>query len=621
MISKGLLIEQLKRFWMISFLFSLTFIIAGIVIVLGRGYDFAPMQGVVEILSMEDNLILIISLALPLTVASFTFGVFFNRKASITIYALPLTKSQIGITNALAGIILCMIPIVIASLLLLIPIEYNLEPYVSGWGWMRLLENEAIFPNAIAHGDVINTIPVVARFFARMTIIVLFYFALSWLAFSLSGNFVIGLLTGLFFNLLPAALVFLAVIIGEIYVFGFHAFNVLDRSMIVFIHSNPVLWRYMMENHNRFETIMNPYLLFSGLTMVMFIVAFTISRLRKLERTGDSIIFTPVKHALIFLVSLCFMILFGGFLHMYDQPPLVFHIGLILGFGLGFVISQMIAEKSFHMIRKLKSFPYFAGLAVALYGITLFVTQVGMGAYINYIPPRSDIVGVSIDNWMPWHTTFDTTYHQHLFVSNPDIIDLTVQAHEKILDERNYLNITPLRQSNVSQRRHRHIAYLLECGRIVTRMYLISDTFAERTGFNDIVYNREMIVAGQLIFSHPELVTEISFYHMPEGYWDDDIWRGRVGSITYVNDPTQLEVLMHFFADIFVEQRQPAFFTMKPDPHFRPESVNVSFIVDLDRLPTGTFGFMSGFTIDGEHLESLQDILTAFGFPNFTVEE
>lgn len=630
MINKALLTEQLKRFWMVSALGCLVYFLLVFVLIYGTANEFAQTRQLVDILAMQNPLPGMIAVVLAVAAAASVFSMLFSRKVSTVFYSFPLNRRQLLSTNALAGIILCLVPVLFVSLLLLIPV-----PHAASMPW-SVPEGIGIptqvhwpsfaFPSGLYATETINTFPVVALFFLRLVILTLFYFGLCWLAFSLAGNVIIGLLTVVFANILPTGLTFLMGAIGHQYIFGIDFANLTQVVRYVLALSNALAWPFVFEGANWIW----PYLYYSGLALVFFGGAFCISRIRKTERTGNSIMFSPVKNVLIFLVSTSFMVVIGSIVWEFTRTPVGLHVGFVLGFALGFVIAQMIAEKSFLIGRKLKYLLHFGGTAVVMYAMMLFVTQVGLSPIVNRVPAREEVVGVLVDRWGRWRTAGD----EDIFVRNPQVIDMTIAAHRGVLDNRGALDVAAWRRAMPHNRYQRYFdrgimpprnivfTYLLANGRELTRTYALSESFMTQFSIDAILSHRDMILSRHTIFNHPELVMGIEFRYMPEGTWDDDYWmRGHWGmDVIRVHDPAHIAILMNWFADAVVYQEQQIFRLTERDPHIRPASVDAWLIVDWNRAPRGIHG-TTGIHFTGEQLEQARQLLQDFGFPDFSAEE
>ena len=475
--SISLIKENLRRFWLLPVLITLVYIL-GVIVPLQnvRSNTHLAVHDIVAILQMRYTTVLLGMVIVPLITICLVFGFFYKAKESALVQSFPYSRTQVLLSSALSGIILMIIPTLILSIgLLLMPIRLEGMEQLQGRGLASLFRvTEGL--GIVTIYSTINTFPVMLGFFLRMMIAKIFYFAVFWLAFSLTGQAISTILLALVMPLIPYGVAVLVISIARYYVFGFYPWY-FGSSILVF--SNPAVWGMILGSGmslNRF------YLWYSMVAMIIMCIAFTISRLRKPERVGNPAMFNPIKHILVFLVSLTFMI-FGGILfYSLTHSHSMFFTGLFVGFILGFIIAQMIAEKSLIITHKARSFPKFFALAASMFLLMMFVTQVGMRFYTNYIPRQEDIIGVTILH--PLHFHHDNPAH---FNSEPQMIALIVDIHNEILDNRGSL-LQPWRirfgQNIWSD--YFNINYLMNDGRVISRRYQLNPEFVESSSIPKI---------------------------------------------------------------------------------------------------------------------------------------
>jgi len=657
MINAALLKEQLKRFWAIPVLSTLALFFGVLSPLLSAHSDPSGTfraRRLIDIISMDNLGLLFIAMCTALAVACCCMWFFFSRRASTVYYAFPVNKRQLIITNALAGIILCLIPIILMSLMLLIPIRVELSPNMfivhdgvdyTTINW-QINAPESLFPQELQSGDIVNTFPVVFGFFIRMTIAVLFNFALCWLAFSMTGHMVIGLLVAGAIALFPTALAGLLASIGMNYVFGtgLNMRHLINETVMVF--SNPIAWGGFLNDHmfsmRDSEMPMSLlYLIYGGTAVLLFVGAFFISLRRKPERTGNSIMFSPVKNVLIFLVSMSGMIIMGAMMwSITGFSSIGMYLGAVLGFIVGYIIAQMIAEKTFLIMHKINYLVHFGGVMLVLYGLMIFVTQVGMRFYTDHIPNRDDIAGVIFDSW--WRSPlpggrYDPEFWPDIFIRDADFIDFTMEIHNSILAEKRHLHRVPWRRHQASDGNYslgylhfwgaslRHtITYLLHDGRTITRAYPLTGSFIYRHNIFDINNHPEVIFSRNPIFRHPHLVLRIDLIYYPT-IWEendrDSVWDNVIHA--YVTDTAQIAIMMDVLATGMEAQafaNTEAFIAhhsnaegVSVDTPFSPASLEASFRIDWEadtrRLETTS----SWVHLSGDYITPVLDLLREWG--------
>jgi hypothetical protein len=164
----------------------------------------------------------------------------------------------------------------------------------------------------------------------------------------------------------------------------------------------------------------------------------------------------------------------------------------------------MIIERSFRVFRKVKDLKWFAAAAAGLVLTGYIIMLTDLTGYARYVPDSQDeVAGVFIgDVW--WS-------REHSFVTNPDIIDGVISAHNEIVSNRHGLRrlqvatmLMPRRYfSNSDFARlnypyRRNITYLMNDGTLITRMYMIPAELVISSGLNDLARREEIIIASAL---------------------------------------------------------------------------------------------------------------------------
>lgn len=578
MVNKTLLLEQIKRFWAIPALATLAFVLAVYLPLHAAGDNYwAAMNMMVNIITMRDSFMMFITVVTPVIVAFCTFGCFFNKQAVTNFYSLPMNKSQLFATNALAGIILSLIPVFIFCALMFIPFNFGTisdsrfvsvtEDWTFNWDTVvghRVPVPMGAIPSGVMDGFVINTPAVVASFFLRMVIVTLFYFGVAWLAFSLAGNGIIALLIVAVMPFVPWVLVELSRITAFAYVFGYHA-DASNFSRLFMAYHNPAAWGSIIRPDvlNHTQAVIIPALIYLVLGAIIYAGAYFVSRARKPERTGNSVMFAPVKNVLIFMVSLLAMIILGiVFFAMFESFAML-HVGFALGFVIGNIVAQMIAEKSFYIASKIKYVPVFSGVAAAVYIFVLVFTQFGMGFYVNRVPAQDEIYAVYVTNQFIFG---GLTNEEWRIISNtdPEFIAAARVAHQTVLDGRDYLHSIPNLNQGGRYRRYVNgvfqtrdpffIKYTLRNGQTVRRMYSLPGTFVKDSSIGDFFSSEGVVLARYPVFQNPEALAAIAL-SISHQVFDEEF--GRVvsmdGGRVLITNRAQMDEVMEILAQSAVE--------------------------------------------------------------------
>ncbi|MCL2223185.1 MAG: hypothetical protein FWC20_12540 [Oscillospiraceae bacterium] len=506
MISTALMKEQLKRNWPVMFLILLGFAFFIVLpTLLPGGNTPERAQDMLDLLAMRNPVMLGAAVIVPFAVAMLMFSFLFSPKATTAYQNLSDSKGQLFWSNAVSGMILLVIPLIIVSLFLLIQVRIP-NPLPTG-------DNALTFPTGLLSGglvagSILNTFPVVVAFFFRNLISFMFFYALWLFTFSLCGKWV---MSAVIFGLLPVIPLLvhrLIMLIGSFYVFGYYPVDFVDyRTTLAF--SNPVAWY-----HSFAESVAQPvfFLIYSAITLVLFGLASACFSSRKIEKADNPIVFTAFRNVFVFIVSVIGMVLLGGYVSSLLTGRWFLYYGFVLGFAITFCIVQMVFGKTFSIASKIKWILPLMGVVVALYGIMLLVTMFGMRGFTYHVPSEARVSGVymSGDSFAPDRNAFDTDsraiaearfLHWHIVNTADFRSDLT-------RDERRDMSSAERRDHRLMRRDNRrelrdafweantgdgrrfednggqmlYITYLLDNGNTVYRRYALPAAFLVRLG-------------------------------------------------------------------------------------------------------------------------------------------
>jgi len=313
MIDRGIVKENIKRFWPVSLVAALVYFMLVFTFLWSNNHftqSHAMANSMVWILAMKDWYIIAGIIIVPFVVVACVFGFFNSPRLTTMMYALPVSKKVLIRSCGVSGIILILLSLVGLVIPLLVPV-YNIAYHPHGW-WQEVYFPGIVFANSLAFGDVVNTLPVVAGFMVRMAVAKLFYFGLFWLAYSVAGNRISAFLSAALLPLLPVVIYATGVWVGQLFVFGFP--HTAEQSMpsYVFAITNPAIWfRSYFSWRGRFEFVAHFSVICGIISALLCMLAYFVSCRRKVEITGNLFMFRPVKNILIFVAALIFMYVFA----------------------------------------------------------------------------------------------------------------------------------------------------------------------------------------------------------------------------------------------------------------------------------------------------------------------
>ena len=374
MINTALLKEQLKRFWSLSALlftyYTLTIILPIYIDILdGRGHS-----ELASLINMRNEFMILSILFAPAIVVIVLFKFQNQVNSALAMHLYPITKNQLLITNAFAGIVLLLLPLLAFCIIMIFPIHqfyYDLF-------FLQRSTFVPIVPVYQQFGVLLNSIFVISRFFLITALSFLFFLSLYMISAMMSGNSMITLLLYFTLFLLIGHLHELAITISRLYVFGF------------FRHSNMnnFIRPTLLSNWVRDGSMLFPMILYSIIIVAMTVCMMFISNKRVQERVGGKLIVFPyAKQAMVFIVSVGGLLLFSVLSGMFAfWSVTAMNIGFAIILFISYCTSKMISAKTFNILNKMKDFINFAAVAISILLLIIVSIRFDIFGYERYVP-------------------------------------------------------------------------------------------------------------------------------------------------------------------------------------------------------------------------------------------
>ena len=576
-----LLKEQLRRFGIIGAAALLAYFLGVLLPLLnesqraGTGVE----RMIVNILRMQNPILMVAMVLLPFCVVMALYPYHFSGRATTAFYTFPVTKRQLFWTNFVAGSALIIVPLLIMCLFLLIPIFYTLPADIDGlrqtfrWGiWLP----PTIFPeDGLLHGQVINSLWRVTAFFGRNVVGFMFFFGVFSLAVSLAGSRLISILLCAALPFVPAAIHGMIYGMSVFYLFGVHEASLAGSVSQTMVHTFPAAWNVVIDgNYARELGIWVHTVVYTAIAAVLFALAYMCSRMRKHERTGESVVFNKFKNAMVFTLSMAGMVAMGAFLMALFGGRVWWYTGFMFGFALMFVIAQMIAEKAFDIRHKLKLLIPFGAIMVGAYIVVVLILTVGMRPYVNRVPDSARVEAVAIGRQWGWHNVGP-------FVSDPEIIERVTEVHREILDNRAYLR----RAHNNSRFNNRWggwvtsfpIIYRMDDGSYIRRNYFLTDSFARISGARELANDPVFLFAAHHGLQNPQDIRYISI-----DFWGQTMGVDRAHVAVLVTLQEEILQLIPVIAAEYHAHRNPVHDIITVD-----EQLSVNMRIELNQNVVG----------------------------------
>ena len=442
--------ENLKRFWTLSALGLVFFYLSGI-LMLSLSHVRYNYYDVENMLQNQNLGFVFIECALPVAIVAALFS-YLNKANSVNlIHSLPYSRRELYITNYLSGITLFAIPEVLTALML---IAYKKPTYYE----QAIYGTEGFDPSTAVD---IFTIPNILYWLVIAFVVSLFVLSVCTIGAMVCGNGVISFLTGCAFNILVPAMILLCTGYAATWYFGFSEDNIFDN---VLQNYHPAV---CLSLGNATPVAI---LLFLAIAIVLAVLGYMLYNNRKLERCGDSYVFTWAKHLIGFLFVFICSIIVG--LIFFEGMGLA---GYILGGLIGFIIGQMISRKTFRIVNAegLKNLVIYAVTMLVILGLI----RIDITGYQKRIPKLENIESVQVGNQY-----IDTTGSWTTVIFDEKAnIEEAIALHKDIVDNKKELNVP---QSDMESYTSVDFTYQLNNGKRMTRNYWIKA---------DFVFNNEHI--------------------------------------------------------------------------------------------------------------------------------
>ena len=513
LINSALLIEQLKRnslfivsamlMYILSILFPLyreaNSLSSSLYMVNGRATNM-----MIDLVSGRSPILILTSIIIIAGVVISHFSYLFTSKATTSMHSYPINRKQLFFTNVVSGLIILIIPVLLLSIALLYP-----ETKVA---MDNIWASPALFPNGLEIGQTINTVPVIAVFFFRTVVMIIFYYSLFLLATMISGNAVICLLFMGALPFIPTGIILVQQQLMTFFGFGYVAsFELVEK---VFTHTNPAMWSTFLGWSNRSISItateQGNFFTIYGIGYILISVALLVAsyfcnRIRPQERAGDSVVFNFLEKISIFLFSVAGMLTISMLFMVTFRTEVSIYIGATFGLILSYIAAHMIAAQSTRVLKKAKKdFLQYASIIAAIYLFFIVFVQLDVTGHLRRTPSAGEVEGIFISEW---NRRVDET----ALITDPQTIADTIALHEALSRNKNSLrgafleNFTGANQNRWSEMnlQQTHIWYRMKDGRYVMKFFVYPTSFEQENNLSSLHLNEHVIVSQQEVFHIP----------------------------------------------------------------------------------------------------------------------
>ncbi len=439
-LSGPLFVENIRRYWAVMAVAFIAYFLAGIspIFLNMSEPDLRHAAGYIHNLLMGQNpMFVALGFAMPLICAVIALNYMQKSASATTIHSMPFSRARLYNTSVLSGFVMTIVPYIAVVLILLIIARptYSVYDYTD---WDTI-------------GSVLN--PDAKDVFTRSAILIwalesivtsLFVYAIAIFGGIISGNGVMHSIMAVCWNWLAPALALVGVYLSGTYLYGYSA----NLDWITYL--SPVMRTIYEDTLTGGQ--LAAYIIIS--IAVLVFSAFLYGR-RKLERTGDAIVFGWMRPILCCLFTLFVTILTGLYfeaLGILSNSEISCYLGYVVGAVVGYLVARMIVFKTPKVfnVATLKGFAIYVVIVIALFAGFIF----DVAGYETRVPAANKIEAAYIT--MPdlgAYASFDRYQAEHFNM---------VYDGDDIYKANRYANIVRFKDSdNIEEVRKIH-SYIAE---------------------------------------------------------------------------------------------------------------------------------------------------------------
>lgn len=371
----------------------------------------------------------------PVVLPLFLFHFMQSKQSSDLIHSLPIKRDGVFHQYTISGWLLINIPVVVIALIVCIQrsvldlgsiLEINSIFY---WLGMTILSNTIIYISTVFIGMITGI------------------------------SIVQGILSYIFL-LLPVGLFMLSAFNLQFFMFGFPDSYHLSGK-IQYLSPLTMVERIQKISHTL------PLWLYAGISVLLYFLSLLLYKKRKPESVSQAVIFPILKPILKFGMTVCCALLvaayFGDFREQ-SQGWLFF--GYLFGSFIGYLLAEMLLQKTWRVFGHLKGYLYYGGILVVI----ISILQFDITNYEDRVPELADIKQVHLSDgpYLYLHPEESGYSKKTFYLDEKTNIQLVLDLHKEIIANKN--STTNTRE----QKETAFIVYELKNGKKLVREYEIN---------------------------------------------------------------------------------------------------------------------------------------------------
>ena len=367
------------------------------------GPDYYPMfERVFDVNLFVQVLVMI---ALPILLAIFLFRFLQSKSYSDLMHSMPLKRSYLFHYYSISGILLLLLPILLNGIIL------------------RLIYSAAHLEYFFPASDIYKWFLIFAIFS------VLLFMACVCIGMLTGLSIFQGVLTCLIL-LLPIGFFALLCFNIKMWVHGFPMDHYLNEDKLLYF--SPILAPAVIWND---DTNMYHYLIYLLAAIIFYVLGLVLYQKRKVEYISQAIVFPKLKGLFKYVFALSFVLigsLYGEIVNA-GKPAMI--IGNFFGGLIGYLVAEMILEKTWRVFHRLKQFGYFAAAVILAIGISIPFVKM----YEKKVPDADTVASVSFvdDQYTFMTSNFEETPKAAKMMNAKENIHDVLALHKKLVEDKN----------------------------------------------------------------------------------------------------------------------------------------------------------------------------------------
>jgi len=373
----------------------------------------------------------IVSIGIPVLMAIFLFRFLQVKPYSDFFHSLPVKRNWIFHQFVLIGLILLITPIILIAIIVLVLyqplhlVDFFTIADIFIWLSLTILFNLLIYLSGVLVG-MLSGISAVQG-------------VLTYIALLLPSGFLILLIYNLPF-----------------YFYGFPEGYFLESKLEAF---SPLVALSLIEQR---QLGIGEIVIYILLIIVLYRLSLHFYKKRPLEAVSQALVFPLLKPVFKYGATFCTMLLGGMYFGLMEIGSIWIIAGYFFGAIIGYIISEMVLQKSWRIIIHLKGLLIYSGIIVVL-GL-LF--QIDFTSYEKTVPAVNEIERVHLSS----------SYYQYddsekpFYLRDSENIELITRLHKEIIANKN-INKT---RTNKKNQYDAFFVYELKNGKKLVRNYVIN---------------------------------------------------------------------------------------------------------------------------------------------------